>query len=57
MAKLNANVVLVDKVTGQRVVLLAGDDAPKEYADLLGEHLFEEPRPKPRAKSAAKSDD
>lgn len=40
MSVLNANVVLTDKVTGDRVVLAAGAEPPKEYADQLGAHLF-----------------
>lgn len=58
MSKLNANVVLVDSVTGDRVFLAAGTEPTKEQADQLGEHLFghdaEEKDAKPDRKPRSK---
>lgn len=50
--EVNANVVLSDPVTGDRVVLLAGDTPSKDIAAVLGDHLFGEPvgdEPPPRS--------
>jgi len=53
---LNANVVLADKVTGDRVFLKAGSEPPKELMDQLGDHLFadgdKEAKPAHKSRSA-----
>ena len=56
MTALNANVVLADKVTGDRVFLKAGSEPPKELMDQLGDHLFadgdKEAKPAHKSRSA-----
>lgn len=48
-AKVNANVIWADPVTGDRVVLMAGDTPTPAQRKLLGDHLFDGRHPAPPA--------
>lgn len=41
MATVNANVIVANPETGERVFIAAGEEPPAEVRDLLGDHLFD----------------
>jgi hypothetical protein len=50
---LAANVVVLDEA-GDPVVLEAGSEVPKEYADQVGDHCFEQDEPAEEKKTPAR---